>query len=141
VYADDRGATEVIGTILLVAIVVVSVTVLSAATLLTQSEPSDPFADLTGTVSDSKVFVNHTGGEGLDAGNLRVVARGGGAEYRERFPDGAITGDGDGRFEPGETWKAMHATPAFDDGTRVRLLVVHDDRHVLLDVTSVAGTA
>ena len=143
-YADERGATEVIGTILIVAIVVVGVTVLSAATLLTQTEPTDPLADLKGNVTASEVVVNHTGGEGLDAGTLRVIARGGGAEFRKSFTDGTIVGDADGRFEPGESWTISHVvggTPTFPDDTRVRLLVVHDDRHVLLDVARVVGDA
>lgn len=121
-----RAQSDVLGTILLVAIVVIGVTTVTAATLLDRTAVEEPHADIDTNVTDRRILLNHTGGEPLDAGLLSVTVRNG-----DGFVTDRLTGVGD-RFDPGEGWSTEHGLPV-GDGDRVRVLLVHDNRTVLVD--------
>jgi flagellin-like protein len=122
-----RAQSEVLGTILLVAVVVIGVSTLTAVTILDRAAVEQPDADLRTNVTDRQVVLNHTGGEPLDAGLLSVTVRDGGSEFVTRGFDGV--GD---QFTPGEGWTTDHGL-SIEDGDRVRVVVVHDNRTVLVD--------
>lgn len=118
--------------VLLVAIVVIAVTVLTASTLLVRSATDRPQADVTANVTETRVMVNHTGGDTLEASRVSVVVRGDGTEFRTSLEPADInTGDGDERLEPGEGAQVL--ADDFAPGARVRAMVVHANRTVLLD--------
>lgn len=127
-YRDERGASEVIGSVLLVGIVVVAVTTFTAATLLDRAFDDRPRADVSANVTADRVIVNHTGGESVDSEDVSVIVRGGGGEFRE---DGL--GLADGRFDPGDGWQDTHGLTALRSGDRARVLVVHDNRTVFFE--------
>jgi flagellin-like protein len=132
VYRDERGASEVIGSILLVGIVVLAVTTFTAATLLDRAFDDRARADVTANVTTDRVVLNHTGGESVDAADVSVIVRGGGVERRKNLATtGTLSGDGDERFDPGEGWQWV--TTDFDGVDRARVLVVHDNRTVLFE--------
>jgi len=129
VRTDERGDSEVVGMVLLIAVVVIGVTLLTASALFVVPTEDEPQTDVAANVTETRVHVNHTGGEVVDADELSVVVRDGDDEFRG---DG-IDGVGD-QFEPGEGWSADHTTDlSVDDGDQVRVLVVHDNRTLLLD--------
>lgn len=124
---DDRAASETIGTILLVAVVVIAVGTLTAATLLDRGFVDEPEADVRVNVTGTQVLVNHTGGDALPAEELSVTVRAGTGEFAV---DG-VGGVGE-HLDPGEGWTTAHGL-SLGTEERVRVLVVHDDRTVLVD--------
>ena len=130
----SRAQSTVIGTILLVAVVVVALTVFGSYSLGSITDDSrGPAVDLSASVTATNLTLVHEGGEAMETTSLTVHVRHD-AETIHSFSDGTLTGDGDGRFEPGERWTVAHGL-SLDDGDRVRVLVVHDNRTVVLEAT------
>lgn len=123
-----RAQSEALGTLLLVAVVAIVVTTLTAATILDQRSVDDPNVDIATNVTDRRVVLNHTGGDPLEVGRLSVTVRDdGGGEFVIR----GLGGVGD-QFDPGEGWSADHGL-SVSPGDRVRVVVVHANRTVLVD--------
>lgn len=135
--ASERAATESVGTILLVAVVVVSVSVASGAVFSYRiASDGPPAVDLAATVTDGNVTVHHRGGDALALADVTVVVRADGRE-RRFVPDAAnvTVGDADDRFEAAERWSRAHGA-AVVTGDRVRVVVVHEPTDaVVLDAT------
>lgn len=142
VWASERAATESVGAILMVAVVVLSVATVSGALVVTQAaDDDDPTVDLAAAVTDETVSVRHRGGDALALADLTVIVRTDGGE-RRFAPDAAnVSGDGDDRLEPGERWMREHGE-SVPVGDRVRVLAVHEPTDaVVADAERAVGTA
>ena len=140
-----RGQSEVIGSILLVAVIVVAVSTIGAIVLSeigTQDEPVSAVVEGSVTAeNDGTVQFEHGGGDSVEASDLTVlVANESGPQQEFPFTRGDIDGDGDERFEQGERWTnstivctsgpcPVHVT---SDSERVRIVLVHDPSGTLL---------
>jgi FlaG/FlaF family flagellin (archaellin) len=133
--AVSRAQSTVLGTIMLVAVVVLGLTVAGLFTVASITDAADePVVDLSATVTATELALVHESGDGLETTALAVHVRHDGTEAVHAFADGTLAGDGDDRFEPGERWTVAHGL-ALDEGDRVRVLVVHDERSIVLDAT------
>jgi flagellin-like protein len=108
----QRSQSEVIGTVLLVGIVVVVATVVSAgivSNLTGDTDEQTPRVDFVVEVTDTTLTLTHNGGTTLTAANVRVRLATDSGETAFRMDSDNITdGDGDGEFEAGETFRRAH---------------------------------
>lgn len=132
---DDRGVSEVVGIVLLTAVVVILTSVISMA-VLTQFAPgaSPPRASFEADVNATSVEVTHTGVERVPVDDLTVVLRGPNATVRYEVTAANVTGGAGGvpaQFEPGERWQRDHGL-SVSVGDRVQVLVVHEPTNAAL---------
>lgn len=129
---DERGQSEVVGTLLLVAVIVVAATAVGTFVLLSLSdEPAPPRVELSAAVDESDVTVTHEAGEPLDLRDIQLVVRHGDQQQTLDFESG--------RLEPGESVTRAHGLTV-TTGDRVDVVVVHvPTRTVLLDANRVVG--
>ena len=124
-----RGQSEVVGVVLLTAVVLVLVTLVGAAVLFQwESETEDdPRVAVESELTETTLTVRHQGGDRLPAASVRVALRGNASAdvALADFSDGA--GD---RFEPGSTWR--HDAFAGDIESVVIVLVIHDPSNTVL---------
>lgn len=111
--ADRRGQSEVLDSLLLVAVVVIGVSITGLAvvtSLQDQAAAQTQSIDVSGTADDDRVTVTHNGGRAISLSNLDLIVRSGGSSSRYDLDGAAVslTGDGDESFEPGETANATH---------------------------------
>jgi len=94
---DDRSQSQIVGVILITAVVVISVSTTGAFYLSTQTEETDePLFTVDGEFSRPNLTLTHTGGESVPAGELRLVVRMNGSQVANPTLEE--------RFVPGETW-------------------------------------
>lgn len=104
---DDNGhraQSEVIDSLLLVAIVVISLSTAGGFVLINYSEQagdSDTLIECEFGYEDNTVTLTHTGGDSADIDQFRVILRNDSAESEHTLS--VSDGDRDGRFEPGES--------------------------------------
>ncbi|WP_159901761.1 type IV pilin [Salinirussus salinus] len=131
--AGRRAQSETIGVLLLTAVVVVLVSVVGAgviANVSSQAQAGEVAARADVTITSDNVTVTHGGGDTLADSTVQVILRNGSDESRYELSDVAPadrTGDGDGRFEPGERAVLSHSLT----GT-VSVLVVDIERGTVL---------
>ena len=128
----SRAQSEVIGAILLVAVVVIAVTAFGVFYLGNQSDDGrDPAAEFNASASTTSVNITHLGGDSLARADLVVIVRNSSTEREFSVENGTLTdGDTDDQFEPGEEWGSTNISlPA---GESVRVFVVHDSSNKLL---------
>ena len=135
--SDERAQSEIVGTVLLVGVVVVTVTTLGAGLLGSVSEDDDPLGDVSGEVRTDEIRLTHRGGESLAVVALEVVVRTDDGTTRIPFADGALAGPDSDRFDPGETWSK---SASFDENEEVRVSLVHDSDSVLFEARKRATT-
>jgi len=101
---SDRAQSEVIGSLLLVALVIVSVTFAGGVAVANYSnQTSDgPLFECEIEYADDVVKVTHQGGDSAPASQLTTVLRNDSSQSVS-FTD--IEGNGDGQFDPGESAK------------------------------------
>jgi hypothetical protein len=133
-----RGQSEVIGTVLIFGLVVITVSAIGLVVVTDQQERADrerPSIDVEGDVGESWATVTHAGGRDIPLADLDLVLRSDGTETRLTLDDPAVMiedGDGDDVFEGSETANVSHAHSG-----AVRLLLVEttDPTRVLYDET------
>ena len=130
IVAERRAQSEVIGVILLVGLVAIIISAAGAVYLSTIDDESGPATDVRVTVTDETVTLTHNGGSAPATDSLRVVIRQDGSDTNTDWADGTVTGDGDDRFEPAETWR--EGGFMFDSSDRIEVLLVHDPSGTLL---------
>jgi len=130
--ASRRAQSEVVGVLLLTAVVVVLVSVVGAGVITnfsSQAEAGGISADTDVNITADNVTVIHRGGDTLADPAVEVIARNGSTERRYELSTDAIarTGDGDGRFDPGER-------AVFNNSLRgtVSVLVVDTERNAVI---------
>lgn len=126
----SRGQSTVVGTILLVAVVVLGVTLFGFFSLASVTDAADgPVVDVAATLTSTGLTLTHGGGDSLPAQELVVIVRNDSTSVSLPFEAEALGGDGDGLFEPGERWTNTSTLP---DGHRLTIIVVHEPSNAVL---------
>ncbi len=130
---DRRAQSEVVGVLLLTAVVVVLVGVVGAGVIANFSSQAEAgagvSADATVEITADNVTVTHAGGDALADSAVEVIIRNGSYEEQYDLADALTrTGDGDGQFEPGERATLGHG---FSPG-EVTVLVIDRDKNAVL---------
>jgi flagellin-like protein len=133
--AADRGASEVVGTLLMVAIVVLVVSGAGAVVLSdrqAQADATEPDVRVDGDVDASLATLTHQGGGSVPLSDLELVLRSGGSETRYALDNPAVnlTGDGDDVFEGGES---VNVSNPYGGTVRLLLYDTADPTRVLYD--------
>ena len=119
---ESRAQSEVIGVVLLTAVVVILVTVVGAVVLSQwESEAErEPRVDVRSNLSADELKLRHMGGDRLAASDVEVLLRGDeiNQSHLSGFDEQPET---DGWFEEGTTWKHDFSTSS---GV-IDVLVVH----------------
>ncbi|UWG48571.1 Cell surface protein [Halanaeroarchaeum sp. HSR-CO] len=132
----DRGQSETLGAILLVAITVIAISTVAGA-LFTANTPSEhPNARIEATADGTNLSVEHRAGQPIHEDDFEIVLQDTGTTMAgtDGEPDEALS-DADAYFEPGEVW-IFEAGYTIADGEDVLLIYTGEDR-VLLDETGV----
>ncbi|AKH98190.1 hypothetical protein HLASF_1715 [Halanaeroarchaeum sulfurireducens] len=136
IVRTDRGQSESIGAMLLVAIVVIAVAVVAGALFMSSSPTEHPNVRIEATANGSELLVEHRAGEPIHENEFEIVLRETGTTMsgvagQPREP----ASDKDGVFEPSEVWM-FDADYSISEGESVLLVYTGGDR-VLLDETAV----
>lgn len=135
----DRGQSETIGSILLVAITVIAVSVVAGAMFAANTPSEHPNARIHATADGANLSVEHRAGQPIREDDFDIVLRESGTTMPG--PTGAPQlppGDDDADFEPGETWVFDAGYPVAA-GESVLLIYTKGDR-VLLDEDVIGPT-
>jgi flagellin-like protein len=127
---DDRGQSEVLGSLLLVAVVVVLGTVLTVAAFafLEGGEAADPVS-LTGSADAENVTITHQAGREIEITESTVILRQGSIERRIELSDfQRVSGSTDGTLVAGDVRRHTHD---LDPGP-VEVLFVDEKRNQVL---------
>lgn len=105
VPADTRAQSEMVGVLLLAAVVVLTVGTLGVAAFDHVRNDETTRADVSVLVTHDGVGITHGGGSSVPLSALRVVVRNDSATWEPSVAAaGVVDGDDDGVFEPGERW-------------------------------------
>ena len=123
-FNDDRGVSPVIGVILMVAITVILAAVIGTFVLGLGDSLGDnqPTAQLSASLDDEAVTIDHNGGDSLNGEDLRVTTDGSGDE----------TGFDAGTFQVGDSQEVISEDAT--SGDRVRVIHEPSDS-IILDRT------
>lgn len=126
----NRAQSEAVGTVLLLAMVVIAVSVVGYVVLGTIEPDDSPTVDVKVTVTDSTLALTHWSGDSLPGDDLTVVVRYGGTEERYDFATDGSYG-ADNVFAPGEEWRLDGPVP-YAPGDRVEVLLLHEPSNTVL---------
>ena len=140
ISTTDRAQVESLGSLLLVAVVVISAGTFGVYYVASTTGGSaggaaggaggadsiDPVVDAT----QDELRLSHNGGASVPISDLRVIVENGSGEYTYAFDEGMVRGDdGDATFDAGETWRlAWNQSP----DTEVAISLVDADADRLL---------
>jgi flagellin-like protein len=127
----DRAQSEVVGVILLTAVVVILMAAVGAFVLGGVSESASgygPLFDAEVNLTASEVSVTHAGGDDVAIDELAVVLQEGPTSERYGFDAANVSGNGDADFEPTERFQREHG---LGTGT-IDVLVIHDPSNSVL---------
>jgi len=128
--------------VLLTAVVVAAVVVPGAALTaryVDQTSVGSAVADFSVRVNETTVTLTDIGGDDFARADLRVIFRRGSQKHRFTLDSVPVRGDGDAKFEPGETVQRAHG---FGPGALRVLVVDRATRSVLFEKEkTVPGTA
>jgi hypothetical protein len=141
--AGSRAQVESLGSILLVAVVVVSATTFGAYYISSATGGSASGGagsaggasgtpiEITMTATEASLTLSHNGGPSVSTDALRVVVKNSSGEFSVPFASGQIRdGDGeDGQFDPGETWELGWDQAV---GSEITVSVINDATETLL---------
>ena len=128
---DDRAATETLGVILLLALVIILVTTIGLG-LLTQTSAIQAgtersYLNINPELTPSELTLTHAGGPSFHASNLTLLLRGDTGRDRYTLSDLAESDLGDGTFDTGDSVTVSHGFTGYVDvflyssGTNERL--------------------
>lgn len=137
-YASDQRSqhaqTEVIGSILLAGIVIISAVTFGAFFLDTvqdETENTGATAQISGSVTTDRVTLSHNGGESVDISDLRVTITVNGTDTGVGWTS---EWTGDRTFDPGETWRYSFSPKTHPDAVvTVRLVDTETNRLLFED--------
>ena len=75
-YSSDNGASDTLGAIFLVSVVVLGITIAGVAIFSSPRPQKLPELDITVANTSTTVFLTHNGGDTLRAGEYRILADG-----------------------------------------------------------------
>lgn len=127
----DRAQSEVVGTVLLIGVVTLTVSVAGVGVLSSmQASTDDPQATLDGRLTGSSLELVHRGGDSLNESELDIRLSNDSTASTVGFEDGEIVaGDSDGEFKRGELWRDTTAIPS---DSRLDVWVIHDPTDTIL---------
>ena len=124
-----RGQSEIVGTLLLTAVVIAIVTAVGMAFLGSLEETDAQTVDIEPSANESVVWLAHDGGNTVNRSTVTVHLDGSAGWTDEfRLNQTTLEGDGDGAYEPGETAVRSHGIA----GDWVDVMVVHDPSGTVL---------
>jgi len=102
-HCDERSQSEVVGVILLIAVVVTLVIGAGAVIFANWQSQADRNAqvNINSDLTESQLTLQHMGGDTLEPENVRVLLQG--ADRDVTLDDENFNGTAD-RFQPGSTW-------------------------------------
>jgi adhesin HecA-like repeat protein len=114
--ASDRAQVASLGSLLLVAVVVISAGTFGAYYVASTTDGAMGGAaggaggaegiDVAIGVTQDELRLSHNGGASVSTSNLQIVVENASGEYTYAFNDGTVRGgNGDAQFDPGETWR------------------------------------
>lgn len=129
--SDTRGQSETIGTLLLVGMLVITITLAGGAAVanyLSQASVDKPLVDLEIESEDSdKINIQHLGGEAIDTETTVVMVDG---SILDSFEEAdSFDGDRDGRFRAGELVTFKHS---MSEGT-IEVVVIDQASNVIIE--------
>lgn len=137
----ERAQAELTGTMLLVGVVTLVITVGGGLVLTGYLDDADdgPPVSLDAEVNATEIRLGHDGGRTLAAADVEVILREDGSESRSRLSTWTFErDDGDDDFEPSERATTSHG---FGPGT-VEVVAVHrPTESVLLDAALTVGAS
>lgn len=144
--ATGRAQSESLGSLLLVAVVVISVATFGAYYLASATSGGGIGGSVEVAVDASAttdtLTISHNGGDSVSTADLRVVVENESGEYTYAVSDGTILdgGGADGQFDAGETWELPWNQSA---GSDVKVSLIDADSEALLfrETITVSTTA
>lgn len=135
----SRAQSETVATVLTLAMVVITVSVIGYYLTGGIEADGEPAADIEGVVTANTAALAHQGGESIPGDELTVVLRYDGTESRYDFATDGSYGP-DPIFDAGDRWELDGSVP-YDPDDRVMVLLVHEPSNtVLFRGRKVAGT-
>ena len=143
----DRAQVESLGSLLLVAVVVVSAGTFGAYYIASATGGNAGGAaggsnggDLTLelSVTTDELDLSHNGGGSVATDGLQVRIENASGEYTYDFSEGRLRGDGDGQFDPGERWRLAWDQ---EQNTEVTVSLVDSDGQVVFRGTATTESA
>jgi PKD repeat protein len=119
--ASERGQSEVVGVVLLTAVIVLVVSVAGLFILSNTTTDAPPRISFDADATTQNITVYHAGGETIPEEELDIILRG---ASRERYAFSTFTqsiGSDATVFEAGDEWYRSHGI----DGEEVEVLIVH----------------
>ena len=137
--SDIRGQSETVGTILLIGLVLIAVTISGAIILsnyLNQEAVNEPLVDLEIESEDGdNINVQHMGGESIDTETMEVIVNN---SVIGSFADAnSFDGDQDGRFVTGES---VTFASGISEGT-IEVLVVDQETNTVVERDEITITS
>ena len=120
-YQNRRAQSEVIGVILLTAVIVILVVLVGSVILGSLDTQDEPATNLRAEVDATQFTLGHHGGSTLARGDVTVILRDGNTRRR------TLDEFGDGVFAPGEKINFSHGA-----AETLRVLVIHDPSNTVL---------
>lgn len=116
-----RGQSEVIGVVFLTGVIIILVGFVGLNVLSTlDTTTTSPTVNVDVEITATTVTLTHHGGDSLAAAETDVILADGSSNTVPLSDFTELQGDGDDRFEAGETWQHGHSKT-----DRIRVLVVH----------------
>ncbi|RXE55169.1 hypothetical protein ABH15_13205 [Methanoculleus taiwanensis] len=135
---DENAVSELIGTILLISIMTLAVSIVALAIIpILSSDTSLPSVQVTAFNDTDILYIRHMGGDSIHENNLRILIDGidhDDLDLTTNQIQGWAQSDGDGLWEPGET--LSYDFP--DLTTPATIIIVYDGdggSYVLYSVT------
>ena len=129
----DRAQSETIGTVLLVGVFVILVTIVGVVVLGGIDTEADPLADLRVDGNATHIVITHRGGDSVPGEEVTVVLNGGSDTRRYTVDSANVTGD-DGEFGFGDVFARLHGL----SGPSATVRVVHGPSNTVLTEADVA---
>ena len=140
----DRAQSESLGTLLLVAVVVISVGTFGIyyVASVTGDTGGENSVSLDIDATPEELRLTHNGGESVSGSSFEVTVKNASGESTYVFDDGTVRGgDGDGRLDAGEVWRLPLTQSA---GSEVVVTVVNagenPERLLLRDMINTKST-
>lgn len=118
---SERGQSEVVGVVLLTAVIVLIVSVAGLFILSNTTTDAPPRISFDAEATTQNITVYHSGGETIPEDEIDIILRG---ALRERYAFSTFTqsiGSDETVFEAGDEWYRTHGI----DGEEMEVLVVH----------------
>lgn len=132
----NKGISEVVGTVILLAIAIIAFSAFAIYVLSTGNPSSSPDLNLVGYIEEEKIVIQHKGGEAIKLSEIRIIVHKGEMEsFCCNFDKNGIpkednvhfSGDDNGRWELGE-YVEIYADQIFGNITNWQISVVVVDK-------------